>query len=82
MRMNEDARRDRPLDPRVLEYCERIGYAGPLVATSETLRALQRAHMYAVPFENLDIHGGPEIVLDLDRLFDKVVRRRRGGFCY
>jgi N-hydroxyarylamine O-acetyltransferase len=35
-----------------------------------------------VPFENLDIVAGAPITLDLDAIFDKVVRRRRGGFCY
>ncbi len=35
-----------------------------------------------VPFENLSIHLGEPIDLDGDALFDKVVTRRRGGFCY
>jgi N-hydroxyarylamine O-acetyltransferase len=35
-----------------------------------------------VPFENLDIHLGRPIVLEDDALFDKIVERRRGGFCY
>ena len=39
-------------------YLERIGYDGPRDPTAETLRALHRAHVYAVPFENLDIHLG------------------------
>jgi N-hydroxyarylamine O-acetyltransferase len=38
--------------------------------------------LLAVPFENLDIHLGRPIVLDQDALFDKIVTRRRGGFCY
>src|SRR5439155_12459989 len=36
----------------------------------------------AVPFENLSIHLGEPIVLDEAELLDKLVRRRRGGFCY
>jgi N-hydroxyarylamine O-acetyltransferase len=40
------------------------------------------AHLLTVPFENLSIHYGEPIVLDEEVLFDKVVRRRRGGFCY
>lgn len=63
-------------------YFRRIGYAGPHTPTLETLRALHRAHLLAVPFENLDIHLGQPIVLDEDRLFDKIVNQRRGGFCY
>src|SRR5262249_9039065 len=38
--------------------------------------------MLSVPFENLDIHLGRPIVLDDDVFFDKIVERRRGGFCY
>lgn len=63
-------------------YLDRIGYRGPLDPTAETLRALQVAHLRTVPFENLSIHAGQPIVLDDESLFDKVVVRRRGGFCY
>jgi N-hydroxyarylamine O-acetyltransferase len=63
-------------------YFRRIGYDGPDAPTLDTLRSLHRAHMLAVPFENLDIHIGRPIVLDEDRLFDKIVNQRRGGFCY
>ena len=50
--------------------------------TLEALRELHQQHLYAVPFENLDIHFGVPIVLDLDRILGKVVSGRRGGFCY
>jgi N-hydroxyarylamine O-acetyltransferase len=63
-------------------YLDRIDYHGPRDPTAETLRALHSAHLLAVPFENLSIHLGQPIVLDQDALFDKIVRRRRGGFCY
>ena len=63
-------------------YLDRIGYRGPLTPTAGTLRALQAAHLQAVPFENLSIHADQPIVLDDESLFDKVVSRRRGGFCY
>jgi N-hydroxyarylamine O-acetyltransferase len=61
---------------------DRIRHGGSLAPTAETLRALQVAHLRAVPFENLSIHAGQPIVLDVDALFEKVVTRRRGGFCY
>src|SRR5262249_26469036 len=67
---------------RVAEYVARIGYDGPLEVTHETLAQIHLAHLLTVPFENLDIHLGRPILLDLDRIFDKIVRRRRGGFCY
>jgi N-hydroxyarylamine O-acetyltransferase len=63
-------------------YFQRIRYTGPSEPTAPTLRALHRAHLLAVPFENLDIHLGRPIRLDADALFDKIVTRQRGGFCY
>jgi N-hydroxyarylamine O-acetyltransferase len=63
-------------------YLERIGYRGALAPTAETLRRLHVAHLLTVPFENLSIHAGEPVVLDDESLFDKVVGRRRGGFCY
>jgi N-hydroxyarylamine O-acetyltransferase len=66
----------------VSAYLDRIGYRGPLAPAAETLRQLHLAHMYAVPFENLSIHSGEPIELDDEKLFAKIVTRRRGGFCY
>jgi N-hydroxyarylamine O-acetyltransferase len=63
-------------------YLSRIGYTGSTTPTLDTLRELHRTHLLAVPFENLDIHLGREIVLDEARLVDKIVGERRGGFCY
>lgn len=63
-------------------YLARIAYDGPLDVSPDTLRSLHLAHLYAVPFENLDIQLRRPIVLDSAALFDKVVNRRRGGFCY
>lgn len=67
---------------RCAEYLDRIQYHGPLAPTADTLRQLQVAHLLTVPFENLSIHAGEPIVLDDDALFEKIVARRRGGFCY
>jgi N-hydroxyarylamine O-acetyltransferase len=66
----------------VSAYLERIGFSGPADNSLETLRRLHLAHLYTVPFENLDIHRSCPIVLDKAALFDKIVTRRRGGFCY
>ena len=63
-------------------YLKRINYSGSLSPTAATLRALQIAHLLAVPFENLSIHAGEPIVLEEDALFRKIVDGRRGGFCY
>lgn len=66
----------------VSAYLERIDYHGPLTPAAETLHRLHVAHLLAVPFENLSIHASEPIVLDDESLYDKVVQRRRGGFCY
>jgi N-hydroxyarylamine O-acetyltransferase len=63
-------------------YLERIGYDGPLEPTAGTLAGLHLAHMRTVPFENLDLHLGQRNVLDPDHVYDKIVTRRRGGWCY
>ena len=63
-------------------YLERIGYRGSLDVSLETLRGLHLAHLYTVPFENLDILRHRPIALGGVELFDKIVARRRGGFCY
>jgi N-hydroxyarylamine O-acetyltransferase len=66
----------------VRAYLDRIGYSGPNEATAENLRALHRAHLLAVPFENLDISLGRKIVVDEEAILRKIVELRRGGFCY
>ncbi|MFE9806094.1 arylamine N-acetyltransferase [Streptomyces sp. NPDC005548] len=63
-------------------YLRRIGAQHPAWPTSDVLRELQLRHLRTVPFENLSIHLGEEIVLDEKRLLDKLVGARRGGFCY
>lgn len=69
-------------ESQVARYLDRFGAARPVPPDVHGLRALQLAHLKAVPFENLSIHLGEPISLDHDALFDKLVNRRRGGFCY
>ena len=64
------------------EILDRVRYTGSRESTSDTLRSLQHAFLEAVPFENLDIHTGRRISLDPRRIYEKIVGRRRGGFCY
>jgi N-hydroxyarylamine O-acetyltransferase len=67
----------------VKDYLERIGAdKADLKPNLESLRFLQRGHLLAVPFENLDIHWKRPIVLDLEKFRTKIVTERRGGFCY
>jgi N-hydroxyarylamine O-acetyltransferase len=66
----------------VVAYLDRAGVAAPAVCDAGALRTLHRAHQQSVPFENLSIHLGEPISLDEPDLVDKIVRQRRGGFCY
>ncbi|HEX3607480.1 MAG TPA: arylamine N-acetyltransferase [Candidatus Dormibacteraeota bacterium] len=63
-------------------YLDRIGLEEAPPPTPRGLRRLHRAHTAAIPFENLDIMLGRPIRLELDALQDKLVTRRRGGYCY
>ena len=67
----------------VAAYFGRIGYRGPAEPTVETVHALVAAHNGSIPFENLDpLLGIPVADLGAAALADKLVRRRRGGYCY
>ncbi|XP_066294422.1 arylamine N-acetyltransferase, pineal gland isozyme NAT-10-like [Branchiostoma lanceolatum] len=66
----------------VRQYLSRIGYHGDTSPTLDNLRAIHQAHMLTVPFENLSIHCGEEIILDLQLFYNKIVVKGRGGCCY
>jgi arylamine N-acetyltransferase len=67
----------------VAAYFDRIGYRGPPEPTVETVHALVAAHNQSIPFENLDpLLGIPVADLSAAALTDKLVHRRRGGYCY
>jgi len=63
-------------------YLRRIGHATDVEPTADALAALHRAHVASIPFENLDIVLGRGIAVDLESVQDKLVERRRGGYCY
>ena len=63
-------------------YLHRIHFDGSVRPDLATLRAIHRAHQYAVPFENLDVQLHRPLVLDPEASYEKIVCRRRGGWCY
>ncbi|MFF7317090.1 arylamine N-acetyltransferase [Streptomyces albogriseolus] len=63
-------------------YLRRLGAERPARPTPDALRELHLRHLRTVPFENLSVHLGEEIVLEEKRLLDKVVAAGRGGICY
>jgi N-hydroxyarylamine O-acetyltransferase len=67
---------------RLAEYLERLDIRGPVSPDLVTLKALHAAHVDAIPFENLDPFLGRPVRLDPAALQEKLVRRRRGGYCF
>lgn len=63
-------------------YLSRIGFAGEPALDLETLEALQRAHLTAVPFENLHVTSGIGVRTDLAWSVPKIVEEGRGGWCF
>ncbi len=67
----------------VAEYLRRISYTGPTDPAFDVLAAVVAAHIRSIPFENLDpMLGVPVVDLRPEALIDKLVRRRRGGYCF
>lgn len=70
-------------DRRICAYLERIGFEGEVSLDKETLDELVFCHQKSVPFETYDPHvRGVVPDLSEDVLYDKVVVRRRGGYCF
>ncbi len=67
---------------KLQSYLDRIGYTGTPQVNLETLSSVHRAHLLAIPYENLDIHRGGRLTLNSDDHFQKIVGDRRGGWCY
>lgn len=67
---------------KLADYLARIDYQGKPTATLECLSAIHRQHLLHIPYENLDVQLGRPLDLDMERIFDKIVYQRRGGWCY
>jgi len=63
-------------------YLKRINYQGIPKCDFETLHALQCMHLQIVPYENIDIVQGIPLSLKIEDLYEKIVTRRRGGYCF
>ena len=64
------------------QYFDRIGFRGSARADRETLHELLRLHVTTVPFENLDVQFKRPLTIGIEAAFEKIVTRRRGGWCY
>jgi N-hydroxyarylamine O-acetyltransferase len=63
-------------------YLRRIGIADPGTPDAANLERLQRAHMTAIPFENLDVYSRRVVKTDDSWTVAKIVDRARGGWCF
>jgi len=63
-------------------YFERINYSGSKEPIEETLNDIHICHTLNVPFENLDVFYGKPPLLDEVSLYNKIVKNRRGGYCF
>ncbi len=63
-------------------YLQRINYSGPVDVSLETLRQIHHQHLLHIPYENLDVQLRQPLDLDPQRIFNKLVTARRGGWCY
>ncbi|KAM3626297.1 uncharacterized protein V6R79_026465 [Siganus canaliculatus] len=64
------------------EYFKRIGFDGTFTQPDlATLKIIHKLHVMSIPFENLSIHSGGRNVMDLEVIFNKIVRNNRGGWC-
>lgn len=58
-------------------YLERVGLRG-----RPSIHQVHRAHVSAIPFENLDPRRGIPVSLDEEALIGKLIEARRGGYCF
>jgi N-hydroxyarylamine O-acetyltransferase len=64
------------------DYLERIEYQGLVAPTLTCLTEIHRQHLLTIPYEDLDVQLGRPMNLDIEPTFEKIVGRRRGGWCY
>jgi N-hydroxyarylamine O-acetyltransferase len=68
-------------DVNIDAYFERIGFAGSIAPTLETLQQLHALHPAAIPFENLSPLMDVPVRLELRNLEQKLLFEKRGGMC-
>jgi N-hydroxyarylamine O-acetyltransferase len=64
------------------EYLARIKHSEKISKTIESLAAIQNAQLMTIPFENFDICLKKQISLAPDDIIEKLVRHKRGGYCF
>ncbi len=70
------------IDFPLQQYLERIGLSHAPQPDEQGLRQVHTGQAFSIPFENLDIPLGRTISLNPEVLADKLIHRRRGGYCF
>lgn len=70
------------METMIQDYFNRINYRSNPLPDLKTLEELHRCHTLAIPFENFDAFTENEVKIDLESLFDKIVLKKRGGYCF
>jgi N-hydroxyarylamine O-acetyltransferase len=63
-------------------YFQRINYGEGTSVTADTLKSIHHAQLFTIPFENFDIQLGRVINLNPEAIFEKLIRKKRGGYCF
>lgn len=64
------------------KYLERIQYQDNIERDLQTLKKLHLQHLLHIPFENLDVMAKKEISLVPEKIVEKILENKRGGYCY
>jgi N-hydroxyarylamine O-acetyltransferase len=63
-------------------FLARLGFRDAEAPSAEALLALHRAFVERVPYETIEIQLGHATTLDRFEAADRIVRRKRGGYCF
>jgi len=64
------------------KYLKRIGFEGEIKHDVETLSKLQHHHLLSIPYENLDIMRDIPLSLEVEDMYEKMINKQRGGYCF
>ncbi len=67
---------------KLADYLARIHYNGDVKPDFATLKAIHRAHLLSIAYENLDIHRNCPLTVDVLQIYEKIVTNKRGGWCF
>ncbi len=63
-------------------YFKRINYSQSPIVNLQTLRDLHLLHLQHIPYENIDVFCHQGVKLDPETLTQKILLRKRGGYCF